>query len=243
MSARNSRRGGPRKGAGRKRSRERQHDPQHDTRPSLQSKHPLHVILRTVDGVPRLRQRKIYKAIRNVLLHYVEHSMFRIVHISIQHNHLHLIVEAANKRSLTRGMQSFAIRTARAINKALGRKGKVFRFRYNAKQIQTREYARNVLAYVLNNWRRHNEDVRSAAARNATLDPYSSAISFTGWIGNPQWQKPPWYAPLPVSAPRTDLLRSAWLWRGLIDPFEVPAANDPYSRPRATLRGQSRRGR
>ena len=62
---------------------------------------------------------------------------FRIVHISIQKNHIHLVVEAANKDALRRGMQRFAIRAARAINAAFNREGKVFAFRYTAKQIKT----------------------------------------------------------------------------------------------------------
>jgi hypothetical protein len=117
-------------------------------------------------------------------------------------------------------MASFAIRTARAINAAFGRKGKVFKFRYKAKQIRTREYARNVIAYVLNNWRRHNEDLYDHGAYRQMFDAYSSAYSFTGWIKNPKF-KPGGFEPLPVSAPRTSLLASDWQWYGLVDPYEV----------------------
>jgi hypothetical protein len=113
-----------------------------------------------------------------------------------------------------------AIRTARAINAAFGRKGKVFKFRYKAKQIRTREYARNVIAYVLNNWRRHNEDLHDHGAYRQMFDAYSSAYSFTGWIKNPKF-KPGGFEPLPVSAPRTSLLASDWQWYGLVDPYEV----------------------
>jgi REP element-mobilizing transposase RayT len=146
----------------------------------------------------------------------------RVVHISIQRTHLHLIVEAADERALTAGMQSFAINAARGINRACKRRGKVFRFRYKAKQITTRSYARNVIAYVLNNWRRHREDRNDRNWGNTLLDAFSSAISFTGWAGNPRWKLPPDYEPLPVASPTTDLLRSAWQWHGLIDPFERP---------------------
>lgn len=178
----------------------------------------MHVMLRTRAGVPKLRQRRFYHAIRRVLRRYLGRLDFRVVHISIQRNHLHLIVEAANAHVLSRRMQSFAINAARAINAAAGRSGKVFAFRYKAKQITTREYARNAIAYVLNNWRRHREDVGCTAK----LDEYSSAISFTGWTVRRGWVVPPGYEPLPVSPPRTGLLQSAWLWRGLIDPFEIP---------------------
>ncbi len=65
--------------------------------------------------------------------------------------------------------QSLAITAARAINRAAGRRGKVFAFRYHATRITTPRQMRNTLAYVLNNWRRHGEDQRSARARAAKI--------------------------------------------------------------------------
>lgn len=165
----------------------------------------------------------MYQAIRRTLIRYLGRMDFRIVHISIQHNHLHLVTEANDKRALSRGMQSFAINAARAINAAWGRAGKVFEFRYHATQIKTDRYARNVLSYVLNNWRRHREDFYDGASRTAVLDEYSSAVSFEGWAGKKRrYDPPPGYTPLPVAPPATALLQSNWQWHGLIDPFERP---------------------
>ena len=214
-----STRGGARPNAGRKRAEDNAKDPQHTTRPALEARHPVHAMLSTRRDVPTLRQRCMYGAIHRVLRCYVEDPGFRIVHISIQRNHLHLIAEADNKEALRYGMQSFAIRAARAINKAWGRSGKVFEFRYQAKQIRTRDYARNALNYVLNNWRRHRED---RGRSKAVLDQYSSAVSFDGWIGRPRWQLPVGYVPLPVSQPRTGLLQSGWTFSGLLDPWDTP---------------------
>ena len=123
-----------------------------------------------------------------------------------------------NASALSTGMQSLAINLARAINAACHRTGKVFAFRYHATQIKTDRYARNVIAYVLNNWRRHREDRR--APSTFLLDPYSSAISFPGWTV--KFAMPPDHDPLPVSAPRTGLLHSAWQVYGLLVPTECP---------------------
>lgn len=210
-------RGGRRANAGRKRSSERKYDPSHARRPELSATHPVHIMLRTLASVPRLRQRDGYEAIRAALRWFIDGETFRVVHISIQRNHLHLIVEAANKQALRRGMQRFGIRAARALNAAFLREGKVFAFRYRAKQIKTADYARNALAYVLNNWRRHGQD-RYAGEQSMAFDRFSSAPAFTGWAGS---SKPPdieW----PVSEPRTELLIFDWEWHGRIDPFEVP---------------------
>jgi REP element-mobilizing transposase RayT len=214
-------RGGRRPGAGRKKLDPKA--PTHAARAQLSPKDGVHVTLRCVRGVPRLRQDSMYRAIRRVMLRYLNNDLFRIVHISIQKNHLHLIIEAANKEALSRGMQSLAINLARAINRAWGRGGgKVFAYRYGAKQIRTKSYARNALSYVLNNWRRHREDFYNwNNPSKAMLDEYSSAVLFTGWtvkFGKP----PPDYEPLPVSKPRTALLVSGWKDFGLIDPTERP---------------------
>ena len=111
--------------------------------------------------MPRLREGHTYRQIRRVLVRYLGRDDFRIVHVSIQHNHLHLLVEAADQEALSRAMQSFAINAARAINRSMGSHGKVFAYRYHATQIRTPYHARHALAYVLNNWRRHREDCAS----------------------------------------------------------------------------------
>ncbi len=214
-----SKHGGRRANAGRKRSPDMKYDPSHAKRPPLSFKHPVHVMLRTLASVPRLRQRDGYEAIRAVLLYFVDGATFRVVHISIQRNHLHLIVEAAHKDALRRGMQSFAIRAARALNEEFGREGKVFAFRYQAKQIKSPDYARNVLSYVLNNWRRHRED-RYTHEESMPFDRFSSAWAFTGWSTSCKWRPPD--VGLPVSSPRTQLLAFDWELFGLIDPYEVP---------------------
>src|SRR5215207_3922712 len=201
-------RGGFRVDAGRKKTKEFRFDPSHARRPELYFKHPVHVMLRTLPSVPRLRQRAAYEAIRRTLIHFLEAEDFRVVHISIQRNHLHLIVEAANKRALRRGMQRFGIRAARALNDGFDRFGKVFAFRYQAKQIKSADYARNAISYVLNNWRRHAQD-RYTGEMSMPFDRFSSASSFTGWARHADDRSA---EQLPVSTPQTQLLSFDWQW-------------------------------
>jgi hypothetical protein len=110
-------------------------------------------------------------------------------------------------------MQGLAISAAKAINKALKRKGKVFAFRYHATAITTPKQARHALAYVLNNWRRHCEDETTQASRFAAIDPYSTARAFDGWKETSEAVLPPGFRafqPLEVSEPRTWLLSIGW---------------------------------
>ena len=211
--------GGARIGAGRPRSR-RRHDEPHRRRPELSAKHPVHVVLRVRRFAPDLRRREIYHAMRRVLARYIGRADFRIVHASIQNTHLHLLIEAADRRALTRGMQSLAINLARGFHALDGGCGKVFPYRYHATQIRTPFHARRALAYVLNNWRRHREDGHNGRRFDAQLDPYSSALAFDGWTR--AFCTPLGYELLPVSPPQTELFQRRWRTHGLVDPWEIP---------------------
>ncbi len=191
-------------------------DAPHRLRPELSSKHPVHVVLRIRERLT-LRRREIYHSLRRVLMRYLGRADFRVIHISIQDSHLHLLVEAADRRALTRGMQSFAINAARSFHRVDGGCGKVFAYRYHATQIQTARHARHALAYVLNDWRRHQLDFANGRQLDRKLDPYSSALSFTNWTE--RFAVPRSYVPLPVSPPATQLLSRRYT---PLDPWQRP---------------------
>ena len=214
--------GGKRPGAGRKRSEENARDPKHVRRPALSAKHPVHVVMRVGWWCDRLRNGRAYGVVRRVLLAMLDDESFRVCHLSIQHNHIHLIVEALDEKALSRGVQRFKTKAARGFNALAGVEGKVFPHRYHATQIRTARHARSAIAYVLNNWRRHREDRKSEDGLCAQLDRFASGITFDGWQGSPRWLVPDDYDPLPVAPPRTWLLSTGWREYGEIDAFERP---------------------
>ena len=203
----------------RKRGRPRKrgkHDPDHVTRPELVARHPVHVVLRVMSAVGNLRTHHAYRAIRGAIGTCAARTDYRVVHASLQSNHLHLLVEADSKRALSRGMQGFAISAAKRLNRELRRKrGDVFAFRYHATAIESPTQARNAIAYILNNWRRHRNDARSPYR----IDPYSSAAQFHGWQ-TPHGHTHP--EPLPVVRATTWLLTDGWTRAGPIRTDEVP---------------------
>jgi REP element-mobilizing transposase RayT len=212
--------GGKREGAGRKKRFESLHDVPHRKRPALAgARFPVHVVLRTGVWRDRIRNRDGYTAVRSVLAKLYGDSSFRVCHVSLQHNHIHLLVEADDELALAKGMQRFAIRTAKAINAKQGLVGQLFAHRYHATQITTTSHARHALAYVLNNWRRHREDRRREGVK---IDRYSSGVCFVGWRGSPVWEPPADYEPLTVSRPRTWLLEQGWRAHGELDVYERP---------------------
>src|SRR6476660_5500923 len=125
--------GGKRAGAGRKPNRTKgAKDPSHRARPKHVKWKPLHVVLRRRADVARLRTQRMLEAIRGAMERTKGHDDLRIIHMSIQHDHVHLIAEAADSAARTRGIQGFAIAVAKAINVTAGRRGKVYRYRYHA---------------------------------------------------------------------------------------------------------------
>src|ERR1700733_9184033 len=156
------RRGGKRRGAGRKPSGSRAGE-RHAARPDFKPSQPLHVVMRVAPSVGSLRRRRMYKAMRDATITAALRERFRIIHVSLQRDHVHLIVEAEHKAALARGMQGFTISAARHIHRALGdrgrpRRGKVFADRYHVEVITTPTQARHAIRYALSNWRKHGED-------------------------------------------------------------------------------------
>jgi putative transposase len=224
------RRGGKRKGAGRPKSGAFASQP-HKRRQTFKASEPVQVTIRAVRDVQRLRNFDAYHAARKAMVATFRREDFRIVHVSIQGTHVHLLIEANDRIALARGMQAFQISAAKhlnaAITKRLGlqkrRRGAVFTDRYHATIIRTPRHARHELAYVLNNWRRHGESQKRVSGR-WRVDPFSSGPSFDGWrdVEAREEKWPETYVPLPVWEPRTWLLSEGWRRYGLIRSTEVP---------------------
>lgn len=188
----------------------------HRQRPSLPKSTPLHVTIRLVEGYPPLRRRKPVRWIRRCI-QLAHKERFRVIEFSIQGNHLHLIVEADDRRWLGRGMQGLKVRLARRLNLLFRRQGTVFRERYHCRQLRSPREVRHGLHYVLNNRRRH---ARHRVAKD-WIDPFSSAPSFRGWGSRTVTSDEDVGEPVTRRA-RCYLLRSGWKRGGLLDPNMVP---------------------
>ncbi|HVH05662.1 MAG TPA: transposase [Myxococcota bacterium] len=204
----------------------------HASRDAFPADHPCHVTLRVRPGLPTLRDPDVVREIEAAFRRGNERKQFRLVHYSIQDDHAHLIVEANGTFALGRGMKSIASLFAFAVNRALGRTGRVLADRYHLRVLKSPRQVRNAIAYVLLNARRHAAKriarLRKVGLKNVAplgrargADVYSSGRWFEGWragIGNRPAAEPP------VAQPRTWFLRKGWRLHGLIDPNEIPAS-------------------
>jgi hypothetical protein len=115
----------------------------------------------------------VFGALRNTIAR-ASVDRFRVIHFSIQQDHGHFIVEGDEARRARGGLHGLAIRLALAVNRALGRKGRVVGDRYHVRPLTTPKQMRTSMVYVLLNFRKH---LRAPPG----IDPRSSGPQFGGW--------------------------------------------------------------
>src|SRR6185295_2395854 len=148
--------------------------PRHRPRPALDPRHPVLVTMRLDRTLPSYRRRPTYREIERGITGARERLGVRLVHFSVQHTHIHLIVEAESVKALGRGLKGLGVRVARGVNRVLGRKGRVVAQRYHALVLERPLQVRTAIRYVLQNIRKHMPTW-------VGLDPMSSALQFDGW--------------------------------------------------------------
>jgi len=205
------RRGGARRGAGRKPRPAHLRQTPHRARAVHRKAHPVHVTLRA--GLRCLRSQQVARTLLSGLRD-SNREWFRVVHYSVQDNHVHLIVESEDSEALSSGVRGLMVRIARRVNRLLHRRGRFWADRWHGRDLEGPRQVRNALVYVLQNHRKH--------AQGAALDPLSSAGSFDGFAS----ALPTAFrsiGPPCTAAPKTWLLKSGWRKRGLIGLTEGPA--------------------
>ena len=216
--------GGRRKGAGRPAGKGRR-SVKHRARARVKSYEPQHTTLRLVDSVSKLRRWKIFAEIVSAI-RAAQRQTFRVVEFSVQDGHVHLITESAGWKALSDGTRALEIRIARAINRVLGRKGRVFGDRYHARALGSPREVRNALVYVLQNARKHLAQ-RGVVLRRDWLDRFSSAPFFDGWDRSSASAAAALRELIrtedPRSRPKTWLLTQGWKRSGLLRATEIPA--------------------
>jgi REP element-mobilizing transposase RayT len=185
----------------------------------------LHVTLRA--HYRFLRSEQIFFALKHAFWRSLQRApeQFRVLQFSVQSDHVHLIVEAADKRELSRGMQGLAISMARRVNRLLGRRGPFWADRFHARALANPRSMRNALVYVLANFRKH-----AARLHPSGIDRFSSAPLFDGWHVAPSQRAAidrvaaqSFDSRHVVARARTWLARVGWRRHGLLSLLEAPA--------------------
>jgi putative transposase len=215
--------GGRRKGSGRKRVAVRPLTP-HRARPPHAASRPVHVTLRA--RFRPLRSQHVLPTLRLAIdrTNRRRPNRFRVIEFTVQYDHMHLLVEAADRRELSSGMSSLAVRIARRVNQLVARRGRFWADRWYGRELTSPRQVRTALVYVLANFRKH-----ARWRLGPGIDPFSSALWFDGWEGarpgvarSGQVRLGEERAP-PVRRARTWLARDGWRLLGLLRLDEAPA--------------------
>jgi REP element-mobilizing transposase RayT len=192
------------------------------TRRVVDPRLPLHVTLRMHRHVWQLRSRRCFGVLERAFYLGCDRFGGRLCQFSVQHNHIHLVVEASDAAALARALQGLCIRMAKGLNRLMERKGAVFADRYHARSLRTPTEVRRALVYVLGNGRKHLPQVGHRLPAG-WLDPYSSAVWFDGW--SIQMVMP--LGPGPVARPKTWLLATGYRRAGgPLRPDESPVHSE-----------------
>lgn len=193
------RHGGARAGAGRPATSRRV---SHSARPAFDGeRQPLHVTLRTHPKVWNLRSQRGFACVAHALRAEQTRGELRVVHFSVQGNHVHMIVEADDRETLSRRMQGFGVRLARRVNAMMGRRrGRVLGDRYHSRVLGSARDVRNVIRYVLENHAKH------AAQAGRTTDGRPDRFASSGHALDERTSDAIGTGPPLVSAPFTRLL-------------------------------------
>lgn len=138
-----------------------------------------------------------------------------------------MMLEVDRGACLESTMRSLATSLARRLNACFERTGKVFAGRYHAHALRTPSEARNALAYVLLNARKHAfEDGKVLPAD--WIDPRSTGVTFDGW--DREIDRSFATYDFGTSTASTWLLRQGWRRHGPIGLDEIPGAEPRRAR-------------
>lgn len=135
---------------------------------------PVHATLRV--RLKSLRSQFVFPTVRGAIAAANARGgrRFRIPHYSVQSNHIHLLVEALERRDLLEGVRGLSVSLARRINRLLFRRGPLIADRWHGRALTTPRAVRHALVYLFGNAKKHREPV-------GAIDPLSSAPYFRGF--------------------------------------------------------------
>ena len=149
--------GGRRPGSGKRRIHSK--GVVHRIRENVKTSTPLHINFKYKTYI---RNKICLKLLKRAILNSRRHGL-RIIHFSLQSNHVHLIVEAEINHILTKGMRSLTVTFAKGLNQ-----GRVQIQRYHLHVFKSLRETKNAVQYVLFNSQKHG---------SSKIDEYCSILS------------------------------------------------------------------
>ncbi|HZS38284.1 MAG TPA: transposase, partial [Polyangia bacterium] len=127
----------------------------HLRRPRLAARFPVHVVVRVNRETWNMRAGRCFRVLQRAFRIARDRFGMRLCHFSVIGNHLHLLIEATDEKSLSRGMQGLGVRMAKTLNRVMKKKGRVYSDRYYGRILKTPSEVARALNYVRSNAEKH----------------------------------------------------------------------------------------
>lgn len=128
----------------------------------------LHLTIKVRSHKADIKSKLVLRALHHAILR-ARRKGLKIIHYTLEYNHIHLLVEASDKSVVHQGMQALGISLSKRINKIKGVTGSVYKHRYHLRKITSPRELKNVLHYIFNNGIHHSRT-------KSILDPYNSIV-------------------------------------------------------------------
>lgn len=128
----------------------------------------FHITIKVKENKADIKNKNILKSLHHAIKR-ARLQGIRVLHFTLEYNHVHLVLEASNHKELHKGMQAFGISFAKKINKQKHLNGTVYKNRYHQRLLKTRSEFKNAIQYVFSNGLKHKRAL-------SKLDPYNSLI-------------------------------------------------------------------
>ena len=141
----------------------------HISRPAIKGVSALHLTIKVRENKAEIKSRKVLKALH----HAIKRARLRglkVIHYSLEYNHVHLLVECGSHVCLRKGMQALGISLAKAINRIKCTKGVVYKHRYHFRKLNSRRELKNAMIYIFKNGMKHGRS-------RSVIDPYNSLVA------------------------------------------------------------------
>jgi REP element-mobilizing transposase RayT len=132
------------------------HDPgiRHTERPLITKPTSLHLTVKILRTKANLKKKMVLSILKRSIMNARKMGL-RVIHYSLEYDHVHLLIEAENNFILGKGMQSFGVTFSKALNRLRKIKGTVYKHRYHYRKIVGARQLKNVLNYIFNNGIKH----------------------------------------------------------------------------------------
>lgn len=151
----------------------------HRGRETLLKTSSLHLTVKVDRNKADIKSKPILQILKRSILRARKQGL-KVLHFTLEWDHVHLLIEADNNLELGKGMQAFGVTFAKGINKIKKNSGKVYKHRYHFRKINSGRELKRVMNYIFTNGEKH----RTATSIDNVFNSLRAEIKFSLFTRN-----------------------------------------------------------